>query len=138
MHVNAIRTRRAQLRARQSGSRRQFPPRAGQRHVRPQQHLCEGPGAGFQAERGHAGDESHHGARSRNWKTEGYEFEAAEGSLALLIGRTLKHREARRFTVDAYHVSMRRDDEESICEATVKVRGRWPELPTRWPRATAR
>ena len=52
---------------------------------------------------------------------EGYEYEAAEASLALLIGKTLKHRELP-FTVDAYHVSMRRDSKESICEATVKVR----------------
>ena len=51
----------------------------------------------------------------------GYEFEAAEASLSLLIGKTLKRRELP-FIVDAYHVSMRRDDKESVCEATVKVR----------------
>jgi 2-isopropylmalate synthase len=51
----------------------------------------------------------------------GYEFEAAEGSLALLIGRTMKHREPS-FNVETYHVSMRRDKKESICEATVRVR----------------
>jgi 2-isopropylmalate synthase len=51
----------------------------------------------------------------------GYEYEAAEGSLALLIGNALKHREPS-FAVDAYHVSMRRDGSESVCEATVKVR----------------
>jgi 2-isopropylmalate synthase len=51
----------------------------------------------------------------------GYEFEAAEGSLALLIGKALKHRDPL-FHVDAYHVSMRRDVKESICEATIKVR----------------
>ena len=51
----------------------------------------------------------------------GYEYEAAEGSLALLIGRTLKHREPS-FNVETYHVSMRRDKKESICEATVRVR----------------
>ena len=51
----------------------------------------------------------------------GYEFEAAEASLSLLIGKTLKHRELP-FIVDAYHVSMRRDDKESVCEATVKIR----------------
>ncbi len=51
---------------------------------------------------------------------QGYEFEAAEGSLALLIRKTLKHVEAP-FKVEAYHVSMRRDGESSICEATVKV-----------------
>ncbi len=51
----------------------------------------------------------------------GYEFEAAEGTLALLIGKTLKHREPP-FTVETYHVSMRHDAKESICEATVRVR----------------
>jgi len=51
----------------------------------------------------------------------GYEFEAAEGSLALLIAKTLKRREAP-FTIETYHVSMRHDAKESICEATVKVR----------------
>jgi 2-isopropylmalate synthase len=51
----------------------------------------------------------------------GYEFEAAEGSLALLVGRTMKHREPS-FHVETYHVSMRRDKKESICEATVRVR----------------
>jgi 2-isopropylmalate synthase len=52
---------------------------------------------------------------------EGYEFEAAEGSLALLIRKILKHA-APPFHVDAYHVSMRRDGRDSICEATIKVR----------------
>jgi 2-isopropylmalate synthase len=51
----------------------------------------------------------------------GYEYEAAEGSLALLIGNTLQHRTAP-FIVEKYHVSMRRDSKESICEATVRVR----------------
>jgi 2-isopropylmalate synthase len=51
---------------------------------------------------------------------EGYEFEAADGSLALLIRRALKH-ETRPFAVDAYHVSMRSGGTSSVCEATVKV-----------------
>ncbi|MFN7138436.1 MAG: citramalate synthase, partial [Limisphaerales bacterium] len=57
----------------------------------------------------------------------GYEFEAAEGSLALLIRRRLKNEPAP-FVVEAYHVSMRRDvamhkgaEGKSVCEATVKV-----------------
>jgi 2-isopropylmalate synthase len=53
-------------------------------------------------------------------ESQGYEYEAAEGSLALLIGKALKHREPP-FRVDAYHVSVRRDKNESVCEATVKV-----------------
>jgi 2-isopropylmalate synthase len=51
----------------------------------------------------------------------GYEFEAAEASLALLIRKILKHQDPP-FAVDAYHVSMRRDGAASICEATIKVR----------------
>ena len=58
--------------------------------------------------------------RVKELENQGYEFEAAEGSLALLIGQALKHRDPL-FHVDAYHVSMRRDDKESVCEATVKV-----------------
>jgi 2-isopropylmalate synthase len=51
----------------------------------------------------------------------GYEFEAAEGSLALLIRKILRH-EQPPFHVEAYHVSMRRDSQESVVEATVKIR----------------
>src|SRR5438477_3835931 len=51
---------------------------------------------------------------------EGYEFEAADGSLALLIRRELRH-ETKPFAVDAYHVSMRSGGKASVCEATVKV-----------------
>jgi 2-isopropylmalate synthase len=51
----------------------------------------------------------------------GYEFEAAEGSMALLIRKALRHENAP-FKVDAYHVSMRRDGQASACEATVKLR----------------
>jgi 2-isopropylmalate synthase len=59
--------------------------------------------------------------RVKELENQGYEYEAAEGSLALLISKALKHREPP-FRVDAYHVSMRRDVKESVCEATVKVR----------------
>ena len=51
----------------------------------------------------------------------GYEFEAADGSLTLLIRRVLA-KAPPPFTVDAYHVSMRSEGAASICEATVKVR----------------
>jgi 2-isopropylmalate synthase len=59
-------------------------------------------------------------ARIKEQEHAGYEFEAAEGSLALLIRRVLRQQEPA-FTVEAYHVSMRRTGKESICEATVKV-----------------
>jgi 2-isopropylmalate synthase len=51
----------------------------------------------------------------------GYEFEAADGSLTLLIRRVLSQTPPP-FTVDAYHVSMRSEGSASVCEATVKVR----------------
>ncbi|MGA2246882.1 MAG: citramalate synthase [Verrucomicrobiota bacterium] len=60
-------------------------------------------------------------AKVKELEARGYEFEAAEGSLALLISRTLKHRDPS-FQVESYHVSMRRDKRDSICEATVRVR----------------
>ncbi|MCS1409137.1 MAG: (R)-citramalate synthase [Verrucomicrobia subdivision 3 bacterium] len=52
---------------------------------------------------------------------QGYEFEAAEASLALLIQKRLKHAQST-FQVEGYHVSMRRDGNASICQATTKVR----------------
>jgi 2-isopropylmalate synthase len=60
-------------------------------------------------------------SRIKELEHQGYEFEAAEGSLALLICKSLKHQEAP-FKVDAYHVSMRREGNSSVCEATIKVR----------------
>ena len=59
--------------------------------------------------------------RVKELENEGYEYEAAEGSLALLISKALKHRELP-FTVDTYHVSMRRTAKSSVCQATVEVR----------------
>ncbi|MHB8519686.1 MAG: citramalate synthase [Limisphaerales bacterium] len=59
--------------------------------------------------------------RIKDLEHAGYEFEAAEGSLALLVRKALRHQEPA-FAVEAYHVSMRRAATESICEATVKVR----------------
>jgi 2-isopropylmalate synthase len=52
---------------------------------------------------------------------QGYEFESADGSLALLIRKALTHTPPP-FTVDAYHVSVRREGAASVCEAVVKVR----------------
>ncbi|MEP6662951.1 MAG: citramalate synthase [Verrucomicrobiota bacterium] len=67
-------------------------------------------------------------ARIKELEHAGYEFEAAEGSLALLIRRRLKN-EKPPFVVETYHVSMRRDgamqkgaEGKSVCEATVRVR----------------
>jgi 2-isopropylmalate synthase len=59
--------------------------------------------------------------RIKTLEHQGYEFEAADGSLALLIRKTLTHTQPP-FVVDAYHVSVRREGTSSICEAVVKVR----------------
>ena len=59
--------------------------------------------------------------RIKTLEHKGYEFESADGSLALLIRKTLVD-EPPPFTIDAYHVSVRRDGDDSACEAIVKVR----------------
>jgi 2-isopropylmalate synthase len=59
--------------------------------------------------------------RIKTLEHQGYEFESADGSLALLIRKALTHT-APPFFVDAYHVSVRREGDSSVCEAVVKVR----------------
>jgi len=59
-------------------------------------------------------------AKIKKLEHEGFEFEAAEGSLALLIRKILKHQEPP-FHIDGYHVSIRRDRSHSVCQASVKV-----------------
>jgi 2-isopropylmalate synthase len=59
--------------------------------------------------------------RIKDLENAGFEFEAAEGSLALLIRKILKHQEPI-FEIEAYHVSMRGNGACSVCEATVKLR----------------
>jgi 2-isopropylmalate synthase len=59
--------------------------------------------------------------RIKTLEHQGYEFEAADGSLALLIRKALKPQPPP-FVVDAYHVSVRREGDSSVCEAIVKVR----------------
>ncbi len=60
--------------------------------------------------------------RIKELEHQGYEYEAAEASMALLIRGILDHRTEPKFVVEQYHVSMRRDAKQSICEATVRVR----------------
>jgi 2-isopropylmalate synthase len=60
-------------------------------------------------------------SRIKELENQGFEFEAAEASLSLLIGKMLKRRELP-FTVSMYHISTRGDEKESICEATIRVR----------------
>jgi 2-isopropylmalate synthase len=59
-------------------------------------------------------------AQVKNLESQGYEYEAAEGSLALLISKALKHREPP-FRIESYHVSVRRDRTLFVCQASVKV-----------------
>lgn len=54
-------------------------------------------------------------------ENEGFEFEAAEGSLALLIQKVLRHHKPF-FELEGFHVSMRRNGNHSVVEATVKVK----------------
>jgi 2-isopropylmalate synthase len=61
-------------------------------------------------------------SRVKELENAGYEYEAADGSMSLLIRAALDKKFKPRFHVETYHVSMRRDQKESICEATVKVR----------------
>lgn len=61
-------------------------------------------------------------AKVKELESQGYEFEAAEASLALLIRGVLDHNPELLFSVDSYHVSSRSDGQSSITEATVKVR----------------
>ncbi len=60
--------------------------------------------------------------RVKELENQGYEFEAAEASLALLIRGILEHNPELLFTVEGYHASIRRDGANSVCEAAVKVR----------------
>jgi 2-isopropylmalate synthase len=59
-------------------------------------------------------------AEVKRLESEGYEYEAAEGSLALLIRKSLKHQDPP-FKIEGYHVSVRRDRSISVCQASVKV-----------------
>ena len=68
-------------------------------------------------------------ARLKKLEHEGYEFEAAGGSLAVLLRKAL-HPQALSFAVHGYHVSMRRQDGESVCEATIRVRVEGKEAHT--------
>jgi 2-isopropylmalate synthase len=58
--------------------------------------------------------------RIKELEHKGYEFEAAEGSLALLIRKLLKHEEPP-FKVEGYETTVRRDRSISVCQATIKV-----------------
>ena len=60
-------------------------------------------------------------SRIKELEHRGFEFEAAEASLALLIRKCLKEEPAP-FEVIGYHVSMRSEGATLICEATVKAR----------------
>lgn len=60
-------------------------------------------------------------AKIKELEHQGYEFESADGSLALLIRKVLTQSPPP-FAVEGYHVSVRSSAGSSVCEATVKVR----------------
>ena len=60
--------------------------------------------------------------RVKELESQGFEYEAAEASLALLIRGVMDHNPELLFSVVDYHVSMRGDGTSSTCEATVKVK----------------
>jgi 2-isopropylmalate synthase len=59
-------------------------------------------------------------ARIKELEHQGYEFEAADASLEVLIRKVLQQQEPP-FQINAYNVSSRREQGSSVCEATVKV-----------------
>jgi 2-isopropylmalate synthase len=59
-------------------------------------------------------------ARIKELEHKGYEFEAAGGSLAVLIRKVLQPQDPP-FQVNAYHVSTRWQRGSSVCDATIKV-----------------
>ena len=61
-------------------------------------------------------------AKIKEQEHEGYEYEAAEASLILLIRGILEHNPELFFTVESYHVSMRGNGTKGVCEANVKVK----------------
>jgi 2-isopropylmalate synthase len=60
-------------------------------------------------------------ARVKALEHDGYEFEAADGSLGLLI-RKILNRHAPLIEVSGYHISNRCEAGSCVCEATIKVR----------------
>lgn len=60
--------------------------------------------------------------RIKELENKGFEYEAAEASLALLIRGVLENNPELLFSVDTFHVSTRGTSTSSVCEATVKVR----------------
>ncbi len=117
MHVHAIDRVVAQLRAHPAGSCRQFSPRSRERHVRPHEHFDEGVGTRFQIQAGFAGVENHHRARQGTGKRR----LRIRGRRRLHVAahpRSARKNSRRISSVETYHVSMRRDQRESICEAT--------------------
>jgi 2-isopropylmalate synthase len=58
--------------------------------------------------------------RIKELEHQGYEFEAADASLEVLIRKVLQQQDPP-FQINSYNVSSRRENGASICEATVKV-----------------
>jgi 2-isopropylmalate synthase len=61
-------------------------------------------------------------AKVKQQESLGFEYEAAEASLALLIRGVLDGNPELSFTIESFHVSMRQHGKQGICEATIKVK----------------
>ena len=75
--------------------------------------------------------------RIKDLEHQGYEFESADGSLALVIRRALTDTPPP-FVVDAYHVSVRRDGDISIVRGDRESPRRQRIANTASPKATVR
>ena len=76
--------------------------------------------------------------RVKELENEGYEYEAAEGSMALLIRKALERNRELPFTVETYHVSMRRDAKQIHLRGDRQGPRRQESSRTKWRKATAR
>ena len=113
----------ADLRAHRSGAGRQPAEHRHLRHVRPEQHPGEGGKLGFDLKKG-APEVARSSREVKHLENEGYEFEAAEGSLSLLIQKVLRHHRPM-WELLEYHThlpALRRPALCDTCEATVKLR----------------
>ncbi len=136
-HVNAVQKVIRSYEHIDPGARRQHAPRAHQRSRRPQQHRDEGARARLRRHQQHAR------SCARCWRaSRSSSIRATSSRRPTDRWRCSSAARSRTtpppFVVDAYHVSVRRDGETSVCEATVKVRVGEESGAHASPMATAR
>ena len=121
-HVNAVQKVIRSYEHIDPGARRQRAARADQRSRRAQQHRHEGARARASTSPTDTPQLREMLARIKELEHQGYEFEAADGSLALLIRRALTTRRRRRSSSTRITSRCGAKRTTSVCEATVKVR----------------